>query len=70
MMFLALLAYLRVDRVSPWLTSAGEMVAIMMVLAFPPSESLSSHVSVESRYGMKVFLLLLAAEAASLSAVI
>ena len=29
----------------------------MIVLEFPPRESLSSQVSVESRYGMKTFLL-------------
>jgi len=34
------------------LTSAGESAAIMMVLALPPSDSLRSHVSAESRYGM------------------
>ena len=42
-------------RVSLWLTSAGLMVAIMMVLELPPSESLRSHVSTESRYGMKTW---------------
>ena len=31
------------------------MVAIMMVLELPPSESLRSHVSTESRYGMKTW---------------
>jgi hypothetical protein len=29
------------------------MAAIIAVLLFPPSESLSSHVRTESRYGMK-----------------
>ena len=31
--------------------------AIMMVLAFPPKLSLSSHVNTEFRYGMKSFFL-------------
>ncbi len=52
MMFFALLAYLRVDKVSLWLTSAGLMVAIMIVLELPPRESLSSQVRTESRYGI------------------
>ena len=33
--------------------SAGEMAATMAVLELPPRFSLSSHVSTESRYGMK-----------------
>ena len=40
-------------NVSPWLTSAGLIVAIMIVLEFPPSESFRSHVRTESRYGIK-----------------
>lgn len=31
--------------------------AIIIVFEFPPSESFRSHVSTESRYGMKTFLL-------------
>ena len=42
-------SYLRVERVSLWLTSAGLIAAIMMVFEFPPSESLRSQVRVESR---------------------
>ena len=48
MMFLARLAYRRVDKVSQWFTSAGEMVAIMMVFALPPKESFNNQVNVES----------------------
>ena len=44
--------YLRVERVSSKLTSAGDMAAIMAVLEFPPRFSLSSQVSAESRYGI------------------
>lgn len=51
-MFLARLAYLRVPRVSSKLSAAGEMLAIMMVLVLPPSESCRIRVSFESRYGM------------------
>ena len=39
LMFLALLAYLRVFRVSSKLYSAGEIHAIIVVLEFPPKES-------------------------------
>ena len=48
-----LILYLNVLNVSPWLTSAGLIVAIMIVLEFPPSESFRSHVRTESRYGIK-----------------
>ena len=41
--------YLNVLNVSPWLTSAGLMVAIIIVLELPPSESFRSHVRTESR---------------------
>ena len=40
--------YLRVDNVSLWLTPAGEMVAIMIVLELPPRLSFSNHVNTES----------------------
>mmetsp|Transcript_9894 Transcript_9894/g.40048 ORF Transcript_9894/g.40048 Transcript_9894/m.40048 type:complete len:298 (-) Transcript_9894:980-1873(-) len=49
--FLALAAYLSVLRVSSRLASAGDMHAIMHVRELPPSESCSSRVSLESRYG-------------------
>ena len=39
---------LSVDRVSLWFTSAGEMVAIMIVFELPPRLSFSNHVSTES----------------------
>ena len=50
-MFLALAAYLSVLSVSSRLASAGDMHAIMHVRELPPSESCSSRVSLESRYG-------------------
>mmetsp|Transcript_24839 Transcript_24839/g.49442 ORF Transcript_24839/g.49442 Transcript_24839/m.49442 type:complete len:203 (-) Transcript_24839:454-1062(-) len=51
LMFLALLAYLRVLRVSSKLLTAEEMFAIMTVLQLPPRESFSSRVNFESLYG-------------------
>ena len=51
LMFLARLAYFRVLIVSPAFHSVGLTQAIMRVCALPPSESWSSLVSFESRYG-------------------
>ena len=48
-MFLALFAYLSVFRVSSRFASAGEMHATITVREFPPSESCSRRVSLESR---------------------
>lgn len=53
-MFLALLAYLRVDRVSSKLSSAGEIAQIIAVLEFPPNAFLKIKVNLESLYGTKV----------------
>ena len=49
--FLARLAYLSVLTVSSNWRCEGEMLAIMTVRQLPPSESLSSRVILESRYG-------------------
>ena len=51
LMFLALLAYLSVLRVSMKSLSVGLMQAIMRVRLLPPRESWSSLVSLESLYG-------------------
>jgi len=51
LMFLALEAYLRVFSVSSKLYSAGEIHAIIVVQEFPPRESCSILVSLESQYG-------------------
>mmetsp|Transcript_36114 Transcript_36114/g.118961 ORF Transcript_36114/g.118961 Transcript_36114/m.118961 type:complete len:202 (+) Transcript_36114:2458-3063(+) len=48
----ARLAYLSVLSVSSMSASLGETHAIISVCALPPSESCSSRVSFESRYGM------------------
>ena len=48
--------YLRVDRVSLWLTPAGEIVAIMIVLELPPRLSFKSHVRTESLKKLLVVL--------------
>ena len=53
LMFLALLAYLRVLIVSSYWLLLEEMVAIMTVLQLPPSESFNILVSLESRKGTK-----------------
>mmetsp|Transcript_20734 Transcript_20734/g.29800 ORF Transcript_20734/g.29800 Transcript_20734/m.29800 type:complete len:215 (-) Transcript_20734:1187-1831(-) len=52
LIFLALLANLRVDKVSAMASSAGDIIAIIVVLQFPPNESSSTRVSLLSRYGM------------------
>mmetsp|Transcript_5045 Transcript_5045/g.15301 ORF Transcript_5045/g.15301 Transcript_5045/m.15301 type:complete len:219 (-) Transcript_5045:647-1303(-) len=52
LMFFARLAYLRVESVSSKFMSAGPTLAIMRVLVFPPKESCSIRVSLESLYGM------------------
>mmetsp|Transcript_36192 Transcript_36192/g.91411 ORF Transcript_36192/g.91411 Transcript_36192/m.91411 type:complete len:201 (-) Transcript_36192:112-714(-) len=44
-------AYLSVLSVCSWLTSAGDTHASMSVSAVPPSESCSTRVSLELRYG-------------------
>jgi len=44
-------AYLRVDKVSTKLTSAGDRAATMAVFAFPPKNGLRMNVSLELRYG-------------------
>ena len=41
-------SHLSVDKVSLWLMSAGDIVAIIMVLEFPPKESFNNHVKTES----------------------
>ena len=46
-------AHRKVDKVSSKLISAGLMAAIIAVLELPPRFSFRSHVSTESRYGMK-----------------
>ena len=51
MIFLALLAYFSVLRVSSRLASAGEMQATITVRELPPRESCNRRVSFESRYG-------------------
>mmetsp|Transcript_24181 Transcript_24181/g.39729 ORF Transcript_24181/g.39729 Transcript_24181/m.39729 type:complete len:279 (-) Transcript_24181:428-1264(-) len=48
-------AYRRVLSVSSWLMSAGDTAAIIIVLALPPRDSFSNHVSTESRYGTNTF---------------
>ena len=40
--------YLKVLSVSPWFTSAGLIVAIIIVFEFPPNESFSNQVKTES----------------------
>ena len=50
-MFLALFAYFKVFIVSSFWLPAGETVAIITVLQFPPRESLSILVSLESLNG-------------------
>lgn len=47
--FFALAAYRSVPSVSAAESLAGDTQAIISVLAFPPSESMSSRVSLESR---------------------
>ena len=51
-MFLALDAYLTVDRVSSILLSAGDAQAIIVVRELPPKESYKILVSLLSRYGI------------------
>mmetsp|Transcript_22894 Transcript_22894/g.46003 ORF Transcript_22894/g.46003 Transcript_22894/m.46003 type:complete len:286 (-) Transcript_22894:792-1649(-) len=53
--FLARFAYLRELCVSSWLVDAGEMHVIITVCVLPPSESLSSLVSLLSLYGTNFF---------------
>mmetsp|Transcript_62364 Transcript_62364/g.167307 ORF Transcript_62364/g.167307 Transcript_62364/m.167307 type:complete len:202 (+) Transcript_62364:376-981(+) len=52
LMFLARLANLSVDSDSGKASSAGEIMAIIVVLQLPPRLSSSMRVSFESRYGM------------------
>lgn len=54
---LALLAYLSVLWVSSYDFEEGLTLAIITVLQLPPRESLSSLVSLLSRYGIWAFLL-------------
>lgn len=54
LIFLALLAYLIVLKLSSWLLSAGEAQAIIVVRELPPSESCKILVNFESLYGMNV----------------
>ncbi len=51
-MFFALLANFKVDKDSTMASIAGEIMAIIVVLQFPPNESSNIRVSFESRYGM------------------
>lgn len=53
---LALSAYLSVFSVSSYAENAGEMFVTITVRQLPPSESLRSRVSLESRYGMWAFI--------------
>lgn len=57
LMFLARLAYLSVLCVSSNVKISGDIHAIITVLQFPPSESLSIRVSLESRYGICTLLI-------------
>ena len=52
---LAVLAYVRVDKVSSKLIWAGETVAIMEVLVRPPSESCNNRVNLDSLQENKSF---------------
>lgn len=52
LIFLARVANLRVDWVSPKASEEGEIMAIMVVLQLPPRLSSRSLVSFESLYGM------------------
>ena len=52
LMFLARFANLSVDVDSTNASSAGEIIAIIVVLQLPPNESSKMRVSFESRYGM------------------
>ena len=52
LMFMVLVAQLRVDSVSSQQAADGDTHAIMSALAVPPSESMRSIVSLLSRYGM------------------
>ena len=60
-MVVGYIRHLRVDMVSSMLRLDGLIVANMAVLEFPPSDSLRSQVSTESRYGTNNFLFLLEA---------
>jgi len=53
LIFLALLAYIRVLCVSSYESILGEMHAIITVLQFPPKESFRILVNFESLYGIK-----------------
>ena len=59
LIYLALSAYFNVFKVSSQAAKAGLMFVIITVLQFPPNESLSNLVSLESRQGICIFLLLL-----------
>ena len=52
--YLALEAYFKVETVSSKFVYAGDIVASMIVFAFPPKLSWSSRVSFESLYGTNV----------------
>ncbi len=62
-MFFALFAYFNVFIVSSYYELAGEIVAIIIVLQFPPSESFSILVSLESLNGTKKPFLVLSPSA-------
>lgn len=47
---------MRVERVSPNELLLGEMLAMITVFEFPPNESQSKKVSLESQYGMCLVL--------------
>ena len=51
-MLFARLANFRVESDSLNASYAGDTIAIMVVIQFPPSESSSNLVNFESRYGM------------------
>ena len=52
LIFLALVANFKVDWVSPKASAEGEIMAIIVVLQFPPRESSRILVSLESLYGI------------------
>ena len=52
---LAVLAYVRVDKVSSKLIWAGDTVAIMEVLVRPPSESCNKRVNLDSLERQNIF---------------
>jgi len=52
LIFFAQVANFKVEIVSENASGAGEIITIIVVLQFPPNESLSNLVNLESQYGM------------------